>query len=292
MLYEIRGDRISAGVDTTGAELTYLRTADGFDYLWPGSPDSWNSRSPVLFPIIGGLRDNRYQMDGRTYNMSSHGFARRKKWTLKDQGEKHLTFQLKSDPESLAVYPFDFRLRITYKIDGPKLTVAYSLKNSGNRPMFFSLGGHPGFRCPLENGLKFDDYRLVFNRPEDTERLMKVGNLLSGETRPFRLPDGILPLRHRDYDDGAIILRKFASDRITLESPKGHRKVTVDFPGFPDLGIWTFGPSPAPFICIEPWFGVDSAAEAGKDGNLRTKTGIRTLDAGREFNRSFAISVI
>lgn len=291
MMYEIGNGSIAVGVDSMGAELTWLRTGDGFDYLWPGSPESWNGRSPILFPIIGGLQDNRYQLDGRSYKLPSHGFARRKRWTLKDRGKHHLTFVLMSDPETLASYPFEFRLSITYRIDGPELTVAYGLKNSGDKSMVFSLGGHPGFRCPLEKGLKFEDYRLVFNRPEDTERLMKIGNLLSGETRPFKLPDGILPLRHSDFENGAIILREFDSDCVTLESPKGHRKIAVNFPGFPDLGIWTFGPSPAPFICIEPWFGVDSATGVSKDENLRTKTGMHSLKAGGDFSHAFTISL-
>lgn len=291
MVHEIENSSLKVGVDTLGAEMTFLRTSEGTDYLWPGSKDSWTGRSPVLFPVIGGLQDDQYCLGDRSYKMASHGFARRRQWSLKDRGNHHLVFQLKADPETLADYPFDFRLRITYRIDGPGVTVEYGLRNSGNSPMPFSLGAHPAFRCPLEKGLKFDDYRLVFNRPENTVRFLKDGALLSGETVPFKLPDGILPLRHRDYEDGAIVLRKFASDSITLESARGSRSVKVDFPGFTDLGIWTFGPSPAPFICIEPWFGSVSISGVPGDCDLRTKTGMRTLKAGEDFTAAFTISL-
>ena len=294
MIHKISGD-LNISVNTLGAELTSIQTPDGHEYLWQGSEDSWKGQSPVLFPIIGGIADGKYSLDGREYEMKQHGFARKREWKLIESRTGRLIFELTSDDETRGQYPFNFRFLLSYILKGSELIIAYDIQNTGGDEMVFAVGGHPGFVCPLEDNLDFNDYRLRFNRPENTVRYIKEGPLLTGKVEPFELPSGILPLNHELFKHGAVILREFDSTSIVLErgtgGKSGGRTVKVDFAGFPDLGIWSFPERPAPFICIEPWFGVDSTAGSESDKNMRTKSGIVTLPAGQKFECMFSITI-
>lgn len=289
MVHVIGNKVMKIGVDSLGSELTSIQTLDGFEYLWPGSAESWMGRSPLLFPVIGGLPDDKLILDGNEYAMQSHGFARKMDWKLLEGGSDFLTFVLESGKETRRQYPFEFRFILRYRLKGFSLEVNYHIENLDENEMLFSVGGHPGFRCPLEEGLSFDDYHLRFDKPESTVRHMKEGNLLNGITEPFNLPDAKLALNHDLFKRGAIILRQFKSECLILESEKGSRSLRVDFSGFPDLGIWSFPAKPAPFICIEPWFGVDSTV--GDDGDFRKKSGIVSLEPGGNFESLFVITV-
>jgi galactose mutarotase-like enzyme len=289
MNYSINNDIMKVKVDSLGSELSSIKTMDGHEYLWQGSSDSWMGRSPILFPIIGGLPDDSYFLDGKTYSMASHGFARKKDWSLQQSTGSSLTFSLETDSETRKQYPFDFTFAMSYTLAGSTLEVKYDIGNAGDAEMPFSVGGHPGFQCPLETGYSFDDYRLRFEKPETTVRYLKEGKLLTSETEPFRVPAGILHLNHSLFERGAIILREFESNSIVLGREGGGRSVRVDFKGFPDLGLWTYPDKPAPYICIEPWFGVDSTA--GDSGEIRTKSGIISLKPGGRFEARFSITI-
>ncbi len=289
MNYSMNNDILNVTVDTLGAELSSIKTTDGHEYLWQGSSDSWMGRSPILFPIIGGLPDDSYFLDGKTYSMASHGFARKMDWSVQQSTERSLTFSLESDPETHKQYPFEFTFVMLYTLSGSTLEVKYDIRNIGETEMPFSVGGHPGFQCPLENGFSFEDYRLRFNKPEETVRYLKDGKLLTGKSEPFKIPDGVLPLDHSLFERGAIILREFESSSIVLEREGGGRSVRVDFTGFPDLGLWTYPDKPAPYICIEPWFGVDSTA--GDTGDIHTKPGVISLKPGGQFEARFSITI-
>lgn len=297
MIHEIGNDRIRIRVKSLGAELTSLQHAGGFEYLWQGSEDSWTGQSPILFPVIGGLPEGRYTWQGKRYEMASHGFARKKEWQLleNESGADRLVLELIDDADTRAQYPFSFRLRIIYELRDSGFSLSYQVKNTGDGLLPFSIGGHPAFRCPLEEGKSFGDYQLTFERPEKTLRYMKGEALLTGEAREFVLEDGILPLDYKDYADCAVILRKFESRSITLEGRpggiSGRRSVKVDFDGFPDLGIWTHKNAKGPYICIEPWFGVDSTEEEEADSDFSTKTGMIQLPAGDEFKAGFRVDI-
>ena len=293
MTRRIRNESLEIGVDSMGAELSSLRTSDGHEYLWPGSTGSWTGRSPILFPIIGGLPGDSYFWKGRKYEMNSHGFARKSEWEFleNESASERLVFELTENESTLEQYPFPFRFRMKYTLNGASLAIDYDIVNTGNGEMPFSVGAHPGFRCPIEEGLAFSDYRLRFDGPVQTLRHLKEGKLLTGKTMPFELKEGLMPLNHDDFINGAIILRDSPTDSILLESEQGDRSVRVDFPGFPDLGIWTFPDAPAPYICIEPWYGVDSTAGTREDGDFATKSGMMILSPGERFKSRFTTSV-
>ncbi len=292
MIHEIGNDKIRIKVKSLGAELSSLQSADGHEYLWQGSENSWTGQSPVLFPVIGGLTNNSYTWQGKRYAMASHGFARKMNWQLLESESTTdcLVFELTDNEDSRAQYPFAFRLRLTYALRDNGFFLGYTVENTGDDVLPFSIGGHPAFCCPMENGYSFTDYQLRFEAPEDTRRYLK-GDLLTGETEPFRLENGVLPLDYETFSDCAIILREFASRTITLEGGSNAHSVNVDFEGFPDLGIWTHMNAKGPFICIEPWFGVDSTVGVSGDEDFATKSGMNQLPPGAIFNAGFTVGV-
>jgi galactose mutarotase-like enzyme len=284
-VHELRKGPMAIAVKEKGAELTRLQR-EGYEYLWQGDESSWTGQSPLLFPLIGGVPGGSYTLDGVSYEIPSHGILRRRNFSLADRGEDYLTFRFLSDGETLRRYPFDFTMDLTYRLSETSLLMEYGLTNRSDREMLFSLGAHPAFRCPLEEGLRFEDYRVRFEKRETLSRRVKK-ELLTGEREPFLSNEDSFPLTHRLFDRGALIFDEIRSDRVVLESPRGVRKVTMDFSGFPYYGIWKKGGPEGAFLCLEPWYGVDSTE--GDTPDWREKEGLLSLDAGKVFFAAFAI---
>lgn len=288
MIYKLQNENIMLHVKSLGAELTDL-SMEGHSYLWKGDRAHWSGQSPVLFPVIGGQPDNAYTLGGQRFEMAGHGFARKKEFLLTDQGEDSLTLTLSSDDETMGQYPFRFDLSLIYTLEERGFTLTYRLNNHSDRTMPFSLGGHPAFNCPLEEGLDFTDYQLVFSQRETSYRRLKGQSLLTGQRELLLDGEDRIELTHALFDRGALILDDLQSERITLLSPKGTRRVTMDFAGFPYFGIWKRAFTHAPFICLEPWYGVDSTE--GDSGRWEEKEGLETLDGGGEFTASFTVTL-
>jgi len=154
-----------------GAELQSLvHTGSGIEYMWNGDPAYWAKRSPVLFPIVGSLKNNTYFYQGKSYKLPRHGFARDMEFEVEKQSPKAITFLLRSDTETKKNYPFDFEFRIRYQISGDELSTEYQVTNTGSGVMLFSVGGHPAFRLPLTGDTQFADYYLRFDETENLAR--------------------------------------------------------------------------------------------------------------------------
>jgi galactose mutarotase-like enzyme len=283
---KIENEFISATVESRGAELQSL-TRDGLEYLWQGDPESWERRSPVLFPIIGALPGGRYTVDGVEYELGNHGFARERSFSVSRQDASSVELQTQADEESLRIYPYRFELRLLYQLKGPRLALTYTVRNLDERPILFSIGGHPGFNVPLEPGLEFQDYRLRFEKNETVDRRLKAA-FLTGQTEAFLRNETTSPLSHNLFERGPVILQGLRSKEVTLESSKARRSVTVDFEGFPYLGIWSHLSRP-PFVCIEPWYGVDSTV--GDPPDYQKKEGLERLEVGEVFSATFGITL-
>ena len=254
MIYTIQNQQLAVAVDTLGAQLMSIRR-DGCEYLWQGDPAYWSERAPVLFPVIGRLEGQQYMLDGQRYPMPIHGFARQMDFALERHTADALVLSLRSAPETRAVYPFDFVLEITYRLLDSVLSVASRVTNSSAGPMHFALGGHPGFRVPLERGETFADYYLEFDREASPERIGFTADtvLVSGERSPYPLADGkYIPLRHDLFDSDAVILRGMAPG-LALKSRRSRRSVTLSCPDAAFLGLWHSPHTEAPFLCLEPW---------------------------------------
>lgn len=284
----LENEHMEALVALHGAELQRLRRKDlDQDYLWQGDPAYWGKHSPILFPIVGGLNQDRYTHHGKTYQLSRHGFARDREFRLLEQGPDRLRLELRSDAQSLKVYPFEFRLELDYTLLATGLKVSFLVENPASAVMYFSLGAHPAFRLPLETGLSYTDYAIRFEEPETLPRWPLEGNLISQHPEPFLEHSDRIPLSHELFAADAVVLKHPRSRWIELSSPQGSRGLRMQLAGFPFLGLWS-APK-APFVCLEPWYGL--ADSVGHDGELSHKEGIQRLDPGGRFACSYQLEV-
>lgn len=258
MLITLKNESLRLTLDTLGAQMLSLVHKDT-EYLWQGDPKYWPDRAPNLFPFIGRLTDNSYRYRGKTYPMGIHGFAAAAEFAPTEQGSDYVVLTLKSSIATLVVYPFDFTLDITYRLAGNTVAIAYTVRNHGTEQMPFGIGGHPGFRVPLEEGADFSDYHLEFAIPCQPDRVGFTPEVyLSGKDEVYPLEqDRILRLRHDLFDEDAIILKNMSRE-VTLRSEKSGRFVRVAYPQMNYLGIWHWPKTDAPYVCIEPWSSLPS----------------------------------
>ncbi|OKP82220.1 aldose epimerase [Paenibacillus helianthi] len=286
----LRSSSAQAEISTLGAELvSFTRKDTGTEYIWSGDAAYWTGRSPVLFPIIGAVRSGEIKVQGQAYKLANHGFARRSEFTVVEASESRAVFRLTSSEHTLASYPFQFNLYITYTLNENTLKLDYRVENIDQQDIFFQLGTHPAFNCPLDENGSFSDYVLEFSETETLERefLNSAGLRISGQSEPVLKGGRILPLTHEMFKDDALVFQNVASRQITLKSKLTAKSVAVSFEGFPDLGIWQ--KLNAPFLCIEPWQGF--ADRDTFDGELQDKEGVIALEPGATFASSLTIEI-
>jgi len=285
----IQNDRLRVGVKSHGAELfSLLDTQSGMEYMWNADPAFWGKTSPVLFPIVGTLRDNKYKFGGREYSLPRHGFARDMAFELRSTTPASATFALKSSEETLAKYPFKFRLDIGYTLEGTSLIVTYHVYNEGDGEMYFSLGAHPAFAVPVVAGLHYEDYHLHFSHRETAPRWRIDGaGLIEPVATPCLDHSDHLNLRKELFYKDAIVLKHLSSSRVSLRHKSNPHGFDFRFDNFPYLGIWAA--KDADFLCIEPWCGI--ADSTHHDYELISKEGIEKLSAGDVWSRRWSITV-
>lgn len=285
----IKNAVVSATINPKGAELVSLiHQASQIEYIWSADPAFWGKSSPVLFPIVGSLKDDIYIYEGNEYHLPRHGFARDQVFEIESQSEDSVTLILESDEASHKVFPFSFEFRLHYAVDGNQLHVKYKVTNVSATEMFFSVGGHPAFKVPLVGGTSYEDYYLEFNTTEDLMRwpLTREGLI---EVAPERFPanSSRIPLTKELFYQDALVFKHLQSDSVTLKSDKTSHQLKFDFKGFPFLGIWAA--KNADFVCIEPWCGI--ADSANHNQQLTEKEGINRLDAGGVFERTWGLGI-
>lgn len=284
----LENNLLSIKVLEKGAELcSIVCKTSGTEYLWQADPAFWNKHSPILFPIVGTLRNDTYWYKDKSYTMSRHGFARDKQFIVKDQENGRVCLELEADEATLQQYPFLFSLQVTYELEGANLTVSYTVVNKGAETMYFSIGGHPAFNLPLNKSLQFEDYTLQFDQAEQAEiyPLNPEGQLLASGI-PFLDNTDTIPLQKSLFYADALIFKKLQSGKIRLASGKDSRNIEVSFDQFPFLGIWS--KKDADFICIEPWQGITDGQDAS--GLLEEKEGIRNLGPQQQWNVSWQVA--
>ncbi|UYZ63007.1 aldose 1-epimerase family protein [Hymenobacter weizhouensis] len=291
MTYTLENEECRVAVNSHGAELSSFIRKDldgGLEYIWSADPAVWARHAPVLFPIVGRLPQDQYTHQGQTYSLGQHGFARDREFQLVRQTAAELVLELRDDELTRAVFPFGFRLLISYRLAGHQLTIGWEVQNTGAEELLFSIGAHPAFRCPLLPGETFEDYLFEFDHPVSLERHLLEGGLLTGRTEPVLREQTALPLTYELFAQDALVFKHFDFTHITLRSRRSGRSVRVRFDGFPYLGLWTKG-SGAPFVCIEPWHGIASAVSGS--GELADKEGILTLRPSGQFISSYSVTV-
>lgn len=281
MILHLENNFLKASFNTLGAELISLKSKSK-EYIWEGNPKFWNKQSPILFPIIGSLKNDAYFLEEFQYELPRHGFAREKQFFISKQSADKIVFSLKEDAESLKVYPFCFELQIEYILVENKLEVHYKVQNYADKRMYFSIGGHPGFALSEE----FEKYSLTFESNDDLFFSSLENNLLSDQKQLLSTKQNQLPLQYPLFERDALVFKNHKIQSITIkEASKDFLK--VHFEGFPDLGIWT--KVNAPFICIEPWFG--HADEVKTNQNFKEKSGILTLEKMGIFKSVYTIEI-
>jgi len=278
-------------ISTLGAEIisVYNKEAD-FEHLWQADKASWNQHAPILFPIVGKLKNKQYQLDGKTYKMKNHGFAALKQFQVLKKHPKKVVLQLKSNSETLKQYPFQFTLQVTYKLKGSKVSICNKVKNEDEKEMYFSIGGHPGFNIPITTNEKYSDYYLEFNKAEHATRLplTKKGYLSHQEKNNF-LKGNKLPLSHQLFKDRVVILDDLKSSYVTIKSDKSPYGIRIKIKDFNYVGVWCSRKKPNGFVCIEPWYGITDYEDT--NGNLKTKKGIQKLLPKKKFLMKYNIKI-
>jgi galactose mutarotase-like enzyme len=288
-LYRADGDGIDFAVDSKGAQLMSLAKS-GTEYLWQGDPTWWPRRAPVLFPIVGNIRNDRAHSAQGDVTLKRHGLARNLEFTPLDASKGALALRLDSSEESRAAYPYDFRLTMTYRASDGRLTQTFEVENTGDVTLPFVLGGHPAFNVPVtkDGGESFSDYRLEFSCPWTyaSPRIDTSTGLLDFQDRFELLRDAsTLPLTHRTFDVDTLVFEDVPDRTVRLVGPSG-RGMQVDFDGFDYLGVWSAAHD-APFVALEPWTGCATATD--EDDEFEHKRGMTLLPAGEKFVRSFSL---
>ncbi len=256
-VYELKNSEISIGVESLGAELKSLKKLDtGTEYMWCGDARFWNRTSPILFPFVGSAKDKKFRTKGQTYSMTQHGFARDMEFALLSHTEDELWFGLGSDEGTLEKYPYEFCLKLGYRIQGNKVAVLWQVENPGTETLPFSIGGHPAFNCPIQEGAARSGYFLDFGQVDNvlSTRISENGLALN-EQDAYSLDNGMLPITDHLFDHDALVIENDQTHTVSLCRPdkSSYVKVTMDAPLF---GVWSPAGSPvAPFVCIEPWHG-------------------------------------
>ncbi|EAD3258047.1 aldose 1-epimerase family protein [Listeria monocytogenes] len=289
-MIKLENEVLLVEMKTAGAELTRIFHKDtGLEYLWNADSKFWGRHSPVLFPTVGRLVDDTYLVDGKQYHLGQHGFARDRAFQVIEQTENSVRFELDADEDSLAIYPYKFKLSIIYTIEKNTVAVSYEVENTDNKRIYFSIGAHPAFHLPLTDGTTFEDYYLDFGTEENLETLCLEGPYRSGEIKKIvDEPARYLPLSYDLFKNDALIFEALKQKEMTIKSEKTPHFVKVSFPEFPFVGVWT-AKAGTPFLCIEPWYGI--ADGAGESVELRDKAGIEHLEPEAVFASEYEITV-
>ena len=290
MDYSIANQDYQVTVSSKGAELSSLiHQLTQTEFLWQADARYWGRHAPVLFPIVGRLNQDCYRVGSQTYQLSQHGFARDQEFTRVMQAGDRIIFSLQANETTRPLYPFPFGLTVSYELNGATLTVRYQVNNPHSESLPFSIGGHPGFRCPLLPQTQFQDYSLVFSQPETLSRHYLEQGLLNGQTGPMLSNQTHLSLNHELFLEDALVFKFPKSDKVQLVHQEQGPVLSMTFPGFPYLGVWTKPDQGANFICIEPWYGI--ADQQDFAGELKDKEGVQLLAPQGCFDCAYTIRI-
>ena len=289
MNYEIKNEHIKAKIKSFGAELNSLQKIDeDLEYMWQGDSKYWNRHSPILFPIVGRLKNDSYTYQNQKYNMTQHGFARDKEFEVIKNEVDFIEFRLKSDEKTLEIYPFSFELYLSYKLEKNSLIVSYKVINKSDDKMLFSIGAHPAFNWTLKEDEKKENYFLEFENIKETKRNFLNDKGLVYDSVDLKIIDNKIALNEELFKNDALVFEDLNIKTLTLKNSINENYIKLNFENFPYLGIWS-KPSGAPFICIEPWFGL--ADEQNSNQKLEDKRGIVSLEKKEVFSCFYSIEI-
>lgn len=292
MRIELKRGTYTAAVETKGGELVSFCDEQGMEYIWGGDPKSWSGQNPILFPIVGNLRDGAVSIKGKTYEMARHGFARRSEFSVVEQGEDYAVLELRQSPETLARYPFDFILQVRHQLLDNGFYTQFAVQNPGTEDLPFCIGAHTGINCPLREGERFEDYQLVFDQAENIRPMIPTGQGLTctGLWGPALEDTDTMPLDHAVFDKvDTLMFEGLRSKGVALRHKSGGQEIHMDFGEFPMVAFWTMPNANAPYICLEPWHGC--AAREDESGDFADKPHVIQLAPGGEKKLKYTVEL-
>lgn len=293
MIVTLKNSTFTAQIDSLGAQLISLKNSDGLEYIWQRDPAYWQNCSPLLFPIVGACRNNRTRIEGQWYEIPKHGFCKTTDFTTEQHSEICVSFTICDTDTTRTMYPYAFRLTLTYTLQPDGILMDYQVENTDSRVIHYLIGAHPGFNCPLLQGESFSDYVLEFEKEETASSVVhdSVNMQFDMERRIPQLDHNrILPLCYDLFADDAIFFDQIVSRKVALKNPATGKGVEVSYPDFETIAFWTSMPSKGPFLCIEPWNG--SAIRSDEDDDFQNRHFLQTLQAGEKKRYHLGIRVL
>lgn len=277
----LKNEFLEVKIAEKGAEIRSV-ICDGTEQMWKGDPDIWGGVAPLLFPICGGLKDDKYILKGKEYTLQKHGYARFTVFDVETSEETMAVFLHTSNEDTKKCFPFDYELRVIYTLKGRSIDVEYNVYNKSDETMYFSIGSHEGFSTP--EGI--EAYDIVFDEETTLTASGLWGNIVTDVSRTVLKESKVLPLYDKEFLIDALVFRKCSARAATLRNRQNGRKVRVDFPNAPTFFIWH--KHQAPYICLEPWLGLPDVV--GSSYDITEKEGILALDAGKTFKNIHTIT--
>lgn len=290
--YIIENEELQVEILAKGAELTSIQAkSDNTEFLWQSDPAYWSRHAPILFPIVGKLKNDSYYYKGQRYDMTQHGFARDMDFYVVEQQAAKIRLVLDYSEETLRKYPFKFRLEVEYSLQNNQLLTRYLVTNlSDKEEMLFSVGAHPGFKVPLDDKTTFEDYRLEL-LPETNRTFIPVTEEVLLQTdQAAKAAQASFPLTRELFKDGVLIFETPGKTQVALKSDRTEKAIIMDYQTLPYLGIWSTYPADAPFVCLEPWNGVADIFDAS--GQLSEKLGVNQLEPQGQFVTEYTTTFI
>ncbi|MHA8138643.1 aldose 1-epimerase family protein [Lactobacillaceae bacterium Scapto_B20] len=292
MVFTLSNDNLTITVNSKGAELNSVKGDNGIEYLWQGDPNFWGRHAPILFPIVGRLKNDQYEYDGNRYHLGQHGFARDMEFILNEQTNDSITMELNADEHTKQLYPFNFKLLVKYTLIKSTVRVDLMVLNTDHQKIYFSVGAHPAFNVPLSDEQSFDDYQIKVAPREEYDQIPLKNSLSDiNDSQPLNLKQPLLVNRQLFGNDAVILNLHDQPVDIMLEAKDLLTKhgVSLNAENAEFMGLWSTYPKDAPFVCIEPWWGL--ADDVDSNGQLVDKKGIEQLDAGDQFDAQFDITI-
>jgi galactose mutarotase-like enzyme len=286
MQTKISSDELTVTVNHAGAEICSVKSKKGTEFIWQGDKKVWPRHAPVLFPIVGKLKNGTFVYKENEYALSQHGFARDRIFRTVDEESSMCSFQIHDNPDTLLLYPYFFSLDISYELKANTLITNYCVANNSDTRMYFSIGGHPGFNCPASGGATFEDYFLEFEKEELQITPLENG-LRKSEKKGLGVPGKKLPLNTALFANDALVFENDQINSVKLKSKKSDYAVVMKCGGWPYFGIWT-KPGNKDFVCLEPWHGITDSVSSGN--SISEKEGIITLNPAMDFKCSFEVT--
>lgn len=293
MDYTIKNNMLEVTISSKGAEIKSVKGRHtGYEYMWQADLEIWDRHAPILFPIVGRLKDDQYTYQGKTYHMNQHGFARDQEFEVEKQSPESITFLLKDNDETRKMYPFQFELRVNYNLMNNMLEENFTVTNKTDGKMIFGIGGHPGFNVPVKDlGLEKEDF--YFATQPSVSRIQipisKENGLLDWNNRSLASTDSLISLSDGLFKNDALIYQlKGHDNKISLRTEDSHFHINVWTRNAPFVGVWSQYPKTADYVCIEPWWGI--ADRSDSNGDLEEKYGMNQLENGETFEAGFSMA--